>query len=145
MSVREGEPSDLPLLRAVQTAVLAEPWPELLAAAAEGPLPLYVVEDDPGPPVGYAVVVTDGGSVAYAPEVAVDPSRQREGHGSRLLGEVSRRLAAAGYDELRVTVRANDDGARSFYADTGFSRVDRLDCHFENADGLLLSLPLDGG
>jgi len=145
MRVREGDPADLPRLREIQGAALAEPWPELLPAALEGPLPVYVVED--GAPVGYVVVVTDGESVAYLPELAVDPARQREGHGSRLLAALRDRLTAAGYDELRVTVRASDCGARAFYADRGFERIDRLDGHFEGGDGLLLALSLadEGG
>jgi ribosomal-protein-alanine N-acetyltransferase len=143
MRVREGDSADLPRLREIQAA-LAEPWPELLTAALGGPLPVYVVED--GPPVGYAVVVADGESVAYLPELAVDPARQREGCGSRLLDALRDRLTAAGYDELRVTVRASDCGARAFYADRGFEPVDRLDGHFEDGDGLLLALSLpDGG
>lgn len=140
MRVREGGPGDLSRLREIQAAALAEPWPELLPAALEGPLPVYVVED--GSPVGYAVVVADGASVAYLPELAVDPARQREGHGSRLLDALRDRLTAAGYDELRVTVRAGDRGARAFYADRGFDPVDRLDGHFEGGDGLLLALPV---
>lgn len=140
MSVRQGRPADLPALRGIQTATLAEPWPELLAAAVEGMPPLYVVED--GDPVGYAVVVADGGSVAYVPELAVDPARQREGYGSRLLGALRERLTADGYDQLRVTVRASDDGARAFYAEHGFVRLERLEDHFETGDGLLLGLSL---
>ncbi len=142
MSVREGDPADLPRLRDIQERALAEPWPELLSTAVEGPPPLYVVED--GTPVGYTIAVTDGESVAYVPEFAVDPDRQREGYGSRLLAELRARLAAAGHDELRVTVRASDDGARAFYASVGFERLDRIEGHFENRDGLLLVLALEG-
>ncbi|PSQ58953.1 MAG: N-acetyltransferase [Halobacteriales archaeon SW_9_67_25] len=138
--IRPGEPADLPRLREIQRQALAEPWPELLAAAVDGPLSVPVVDVDS--PVGYAVVVADGESVAYVPELAVDPARQREGHGTRLLAALRERLTAAGYDQLRVTVLADDDGARAFYADRGFDRLDRLDGHFERGDGLLLALAL---
>jgi ribosomal protein S18 acetylase RimI-like enzyme len=138
--IRAGEPADLPRLRAIQRRALAEPWPELLAAATEGALPVYVLTD--GDPVGYAIVVADGDSVAYVPELAVDPARQREGHGTRLLAGLRERLTARGYEELRVTVLADDDGARAFYADRGFDRLDRLDGHYEAGDGLVLALAL---
>jgi len=141
--IREGEAADLPRLRTIQQRALAEPWPELLAAAIEGTLPVYVVDVDG--PVGYAIVVSDGESVAYVPELAVDPARQREGHGSRLLARLSDRLAAQGYDQLRVTVLAEDEAARAFYADRGFEVLDRLDGHYEAGDGLLLALSLDTG
>ncbi len=139
--IREADPADLPRLRTIQERALAEPWPELLGAAIEGPLPVYVVDD--GGPAGYAVVVTDGERVAYVPELAVDPDRQREGHGSRLLAGTCEHLRAEGYDQLRVTVLADDERARAFYADHGFEPLDRLDGHFEGGDGLLLGLTLD--
>jgi ribosomal-protein-alanine N-acetyltransferase len=139
MNVREGRPRDLPRLRAIQSATLAEPWPELLPAAVEGPPPLYVLGD---PPLAYAAVVTDGESAAYVPEFAVHPDHQRAGHGSRLLAFLRDRLAAEGYAELRLTVRTDDD-ARSFYAHHGFEPLERLEDHFEEGDGLLLALSLD--
>jgi len=141
--IRRAEPADLPRLRAIQQRVLAEPWPELLAAAIEGTLPVYVVDVEG--PVGYAIVVTDGESVAYVPELAVDPARQREGHGTRLLAGLRERLTRDGYDQLRVTVLADDDGARAFYADRGFEVLDRIEGHYEAGDGLLLALSLEAG
>jgi ribosomal-protein-alanine N-acetyltransferase len=138
MTVREGRPADLPHLRAIQSAALAEPWPELLETAVEGPPPLFVVDD--GEPLGYAVVVPGGGSVAYVPELAVHPDNQRDGYGSRLLDRLRTRYTAGG-GQLRLTVRADDRGARAFYADHGFRVVDRLDGYFEAGDGLVLALP----
>jgi ribosomal-protein-alanine N-acetyltransferase len=142
MKVREGVPADMPRLREIQVATLAEPWPALLETAVDGPPPLYVVED--GAVVGYTIVVPDGETVAYAPEFAVHPDTRREGYGTRLLRFLRGKLAAAGYDQLRVTVRVSDDGARGFYAANGFERLERLDDHFEDGDGLLLALALDG-
>jgi ribosomal-protein-alanine N-acetyltransferase len=137
-AVRRGTERDLPRLRAIQAAALAEPWPELLAAAAAGAPDLFVCTD--GDPLGYAIVVA--GETAYCPELAVRPDRQGEGHGSRLLAAVADRLAARGCTELRLTVLADDDRARSFYTDRGFERIDRLPDHFDRGDGLVLSRPL---
>lgn len=142
MRVRKAVSADLPRLRQIQAAALAEPWPALLETAVDGPPPLYVVDD--GAVVGYTIVVPDGETVAYAPEFAVHPDAQREGYGSRLLRYLRTELAAAGYQQLRVTVRVSDDGARGFYAASGFERLARLDDHFEDGDGLLLALALDG-
>jgi ribosomal-protein-alanine N-acetyltransferase len=137
MSVREGRPADLSHLLAIQSATLAEPWPELLETAVAGPPPLFVVTDPA--PVGYAAVVPGGESVAYVPELAVDPDHQRAGHGSRLLDRLREQYVAAG-GQLRLVVRVNDRGARSFYADHGFETVERLDGYFEGCDGLVLAL-----
>lgn len=133
--VREGRAADVPRLRAVQSAALAEPWPELLAAAPDGPADLLVVEADR--PVGYALVLADA-AVAYVPEFAVHPDRQGEGHGSRLMTTLCDRLATRGHEVVRLTVRAEDDRARAFYEGHGFERVERLPDHFEGGDGLVL-------
>lgn len=140
--IRRGRPSDLPQLRPIQSDALAEPWPELLETAARGRPALYIVDD--GRPVGYAIVVV-GDSVAYVPELAVDPDRQGRGHGSELLSALRGQLADEGCQQVRLTVRESDEGARRFYDRHGFERLDRLTDHFTNCDGLLLGLSLNDG
>lgn len=139
--IREGRPDDLPRLRAIQAATLAEPWPELLEAATDGPPALYVVCEDR--PVGYAAVVGGPDGVAYVPELAVHPARQDRGLGSRLMDWLCDRLAADGYRKLRLTARAGDERARRFYREHDFEKLDRLPDHFENGDGVVLARPLD--
>jgi len=138
--IRPADPADLDRLREIQAAALAEPWPELLDTAVDGPLPVLVAEDDR--PVGYAIVVSGEGRV-YVPELAVDPARQREGHGSALLAALCEHLRAEGHDALRLTVQATDDEARSFYREHDFEVVERVEDHFESGDGLVLERPLD--
>ena len=137
--VRDGRPGDLPRLRAIQAA-LTEPWPELLETATDGPPPLYVLED--GQPVGYALVVGDGDSVAYVPEFAVHPDEQGQGYGSQLMDWLCAELGEE-YDELRLTVEVSDERARGFYRAHGFKKRERLADNFESGDGLLLARPLD--
>jgi len=138
--IREGRPGDLAQLRPIQSAALAEPWPELLETATQGPPALYVLTN--GRPVGYVIVVAETDGVAYVPELAVDPDEQGQGHGSELLAWLRQRLADDGYEELRLTVQAGDERAREFYDRHGFERVERLADHFESGDGLLLRRPL---
>lgn len=147
--VREGRPADLPTLQAIQAAVLAEPWQELLAVAVDGPPILLVATERSGgdgcseaqnTPVGYALAVSDGDdAAAYLAELAVAPDHQGTGHGSALLDALVDRLVADGIDELRVTVRAVDEQARAFYRDRGFGRRERITDHYETGDGLLLA------
>jgi ribosomal-protein-alanine N-acetyltransferase len=139
--IREGRPSDLPHLRPIQSGALAEPWPELLETAAQGPPALYVLSD--GRPVGYAIVVAEADGVAYIPELAVHPDEQGQGYGSDLLSWLCETLAAEGYQQLRLTVQASDERARRFYDRHGFDRLERLTDHFEDGDGLLLGRPLE--
>ncbi len=135
--VRPGERPDLPHLRRIQTAALAEPAPDLLrAAAGDGPPGLFVADD--GGPVGYTVLVT--GQVAYLPELAVAPARQGEGVGTALLESVvaTLRRRAGGPDSLRVTARAGDNRARRFYRSRDFEVVERLPDFFETEDGVAM-------
>lgn len=135
--IRRGERADLPHLRRVQAATLAEPAPDLLrAAAADGPPELFVADD--GGPAGYVLLVT--GAVAYLPELAVAPARQGEGVGTALLDAVvsDLRRRENGPDRLRVTARADDDRAREFYESRGFEVVERLPDFFESAAGLAM-------
>jgi len=150
--VREGRAADMPALRAVQAAVLAEPWEELLAVAVDGPpILLVATATDPGTatgdaatPVGYALAVTDGDDDAgYLAELAVAPDHQGAGHGSALLDALVDRLRESGVGELRVTVREVDEAARAFYRERGFERRERLPDRYERGDGFLLALTVD--
>lgn len=139
--IREGRPADLPTLRRIQSTTLAEPSPDVLSAAAEGPLSLYVIVDEE--PLGYAIVVSDGESVGYIPEIAVAPAFQGQSYGSQLLSHLITTFASDGFDQLRLTVRADDDRARSFYDDHGFECRERLPDYFETGDGLMLVRALE--
>ena len=61
--IREGRPADEPRLRAIQSAALDEPWPDLLDVAVEGD-PHLLVRDLGQGPIAYALVVPDH-PVAY--------------------------------------------------------------------------------
>lgn len=141
--VRPGTGADRSRLAAIQTDALAEPWPGLLEiAVGDGPV-LYVVEpEDDGPVVGYAVALTADAPLAYVPEVAVDPAWQGRGFGSALLDGLFDALRERGIDRVRLTVRAGDERARAFYADHGFTVVDRVTDHFEAGDGLVVERTL---
>ncbi len=138
--IREGRPEDLPRLREIQSAALPEPAPSLLDAAADGPLQLLVIAD--GGLVGYAIVVTDGNAVAYVPEVAVAPAEQGNAYGSQLLSQLVETLRNAGYDQLRLTARLEDDRAHAFYEAHGFEPRERVSGQFESGDGRLFVRPL---
>lgn len=139
MTVREAESGDLPRLRAIQTVVLAEQWPELLAAAVDGP-PVCLVYAAPDP-TGYALSVADG-ERAYLAELAVAEGYRGQGQGSALLAALGERLRDSGVHTLQVTVRAVDGRARSFYENHEFSVTTELPDRYEAGDGLLLEREL---
>ncbi|WP_336337037.1 GNAT family N-acetyltransferase [Haloarcula brevis] len=133
--IREGRPEDEARIRAIQTEALDEPWPELLGVGLNGP-PLVLVLDI-GEPLGYALVVPDR-PVAYVAEFAIAPEKQGQGLGTALMDGLLDRLRAGGFETVRLTARADDERARSFYDGFGFSVADELPGHYDDGDGVLL-------
>lgn len=133
--VREAQPDDLPRLRAIQTVALAEPWPELLSVAVDGP-PVCLVYADPDP-TGYALAVADDRE-AYLVELAIARGHRGEGRGSTLLAALVGRLRDRNVSRLRVTVRTVDERARDFYENHGFTVRETLPGKYETGDGFAL-------
>ncbi|AAV46624.1 MULTISPECIES: N-acetyltransferase [Haloarcula] len=132
--IREARSEDEVRLRAIQTNALDEPWPELLGVGIDGP-PLVLVLDI-GEPLGYALVVPDH-PVAYLAEFAIAPGKQGQGLGTTLMNGLLDRLRTSGFETVRLTARADDNRARSFYDGFGFSVADELPDHYDDGDGVL--------
>ena len=58
--------------------------------------------------------------------LAVVPSLRRQGLARRLLGWLEKSARTAGIREVRLEVRADNRGARKFYAASGFTRGDYM-------------------
>ena len=135
-TIREIEPADHHRLGEIQRAALDEPSPDLLAAAADGPLPGFVCLDDDRI-VGYVFAVV-GDSRAYLPELAIATISQRQGHGRALLETICERLRSRGVERVRVRTRADDTRAREFYESRGFAVADRVPDYYEDGtDGIV--------
>ncbi|MFW6437304.1 MAG: GNAT family N-acetyltransferase [Halococcoides sp.] len=141
VDIRDIQPDDRTHLSAIQQAALDAPSPRLLAAAVDGlGIGLVAVTDRP---VGYAYALL-GDDVAYVPEIAVEPSRYRQGIGTALLEALLARVAAAAVAEIRLTVRATDERARAFYRTNGFSEREHMPDYYETepTGGIVLSRPV---
>lgn len=135
--IRPARPADEPRLQAIQSAALDDPWPELLAVAIDGP-PHVLVADEGAGPIAYALTVPDE-PVAYVAELAVAPGLQGQGYGSELLGALLDELREVGFEEVRLTARADDDRVRSFYDGFGFAVEADLPDHYDDGGaGVLL-------
>lgn len=137
--IRPAAPGDYPALRTIQQRALDEPWPEMLELGVDGP-PLVLVAET-SKPVGYALVVS-GNGVAYLAELAVAPSEQDQGYGSKLMTALLNRLESNGFDAVRLTARADDDRVLSFYEQFGFEVVDEVPDHYEDGDGVVMARTL---
>jgi len=139
--IRPARPADESRLRAIQSAALDDPWPELLDVAIDG-APRVLVADEGEGPIGYGLTVPDH-PVAYVAELAVAPGLQGQGHGSALLSTLIAELRENGFETVRLTARAEDDRVRSFYDGFGFDVEADLPGHYDDGgDGVLLTLAL---
>jgi ribosomal-protein-alanine N-acetyltransferase len=154
-TVRTARNEDLTRLLAIQAAAFPDPNRTLLRSAVRAGLALVAVD---GPvasggvaapdPVGYALFTADEASV-YVAELAVAPGHRRRGHGARLLAAVAARYTDR--ERLRLTTRADNEAARSFYASLGFRTVEELPGYYgdedaddpDPADGVLLVRDLE--
>lgn len=134
--IRPARSADEPRLRAIQSAALDEPWPELLDIAVDGH-PVVLVLDPGAGPIAYTLVVPDH-PVASVAELAVAPPLQGRGHGSRLVEALLDQLRNEGYERVRLTCRADDERVRSFYDSFGFTATEELPGHYDDGDGVLL-------
>lgn len=85
---------------------------------------LFLVAEQDGVVVGSAMAGFDGhrGWVNY---LAVEPERQGQGIGRRLMEQVEAGLSALGCPKLNLQVRAGNEAALAFYASLGY-QVDEV-------------------
>ena len=98
-----------------------QPWPYAAFERFLGSTGFLVAEDDAV--VGYVVADTvdrDGARIGHIKDLAVAPSRRREGIGRQLLSEAIVALATVGVARARLEVRASNRAAQSLYEAFGF-------------------------
>ncbi len=98
--------------------------------------------DGEGILIGYAGVAL--GEDAEVMTIGVSRARQRQGVGARLLGAVLDAAREARARRVFLEVRADDDGARRFYARAGFRSIGLRRGYYqpENADAVVMVLEL---
>jgi GNAT superfamily N-acetyltransferase len=93
-----------------QAAVTAPPSPQHSVWVARGP----------GGVVGFAALAPAGDGTADLVALAVEPDRQRQGHGSRLLSAVAEAAGAAGLSTLQAWAPEADRPLQNFLSSAGF-------------------------
>lgn len=81
---------------------------------------LRLVAERDGELLGYVAVERHPGTAGYIDFVGVDPAHRRRGLGAELIRAGVTALRAIGCDEVSLTVRADNEGARAMYAALGF-------------------------
>ena len=141
--LRPAQPDDASALEGIQQATLSDPNPGLLTLGVDGPLSTLVAVDVRDRPVGYLLALTDD-QRAYISELAVAPGHQRQGVGTALLERFVAESQEKQFETVRLTARASDERARSFYEQQGFAVVDRTPAYYDDGtDGVVYERALN--
>jgi ribosomal protein S18 acetylase RimI-like enzyme len=105
---------------------LTRPWNDAradFARALSGPDSTILLLRNGVALIGCVMVGHDGhrGGIYY---LAVDPARQREGHGRALMAAVEDWLRARGIAKLNILVRRTNEAVSGFYAALGYADND---------------------
>jgi ribosomal-protein-alanine N-acetyltransferase len=147
--VRTAVPADVEAVSRLEDECLgADAWSEgLVREGIEGTLPTvaYLVAEVDEEVVGHAVVST-AGDIAELQRIAVAETHRRSGVASALLTGVLGVAGRSEADRLLLEVREDNRAALAFYADSGFTEVDRRPRYYaDGATAVVLRLGLGRG
>lgn len=86
---------------------------------------LFLVAEVKGNIVGTAMAGYDGHR-GWLYTIAVEPSHQRRGIGSRLLKSAERKLLQMGCKKINLQIRADNDAVSEFYRCHGYATEERI-------------------
>lgn len=120
LRIERMRPRHVARVQDIERQVYPRPWsPSLFRTEVRGEDRVYLVARNGRRIVGYAGVLFAVGE-AHVTTVAVDPARQGEGIGTRLVGELLAAARAEGAFAATLEVRASNDAARRLYERFGF-------------------------
>jgi ribosomal-protein-alanine N-acetyltransferase len=121
VEVRAAVRADLLDVFRIEKRSFEQPWPYAAFEQFLGAPGFLIAEDDVL--VGYVVADTvedRGRPFGHIKDIAVDPTRQREGIGRTLLSHALAALASAGAGRIKLEVRRSNRTAQSLYETFGF-------------------------
>ena len=147
--VRPAVPGDVPAVARLERESLGpDAWSEgLVREGVSGALPTvtYLVAESDGVVVGHAVI-SAAGDIAELQRIAVEQGHRRTGVASALLAGVVETARRTEADRLLLEVREDNVGALGFYADQGFTEIDRRPRYYaDGATAVVLRLGLGRG
>lgn len=124
--VRPATPVDMAEVLRLDQACFEAQWTKddsvLAPAISDGPF--FVIAELDGAPVGYAYATSHfGGRLVHLVRIAVDPARQGQQIGVRLLAEVIAYAANQGADMITLNTQAYNAHAQRLYRWFGFVRT----------------------
>lgn len=124
--VRPATPVDMAEVLRLDQACFEFQWTKddsvLAPAISDGPF--FMIAELDGAPVGYAYATSHfGGRLVHLVRIAVDPARQGERIGVRLLADVTAYAADQGADMITLNTQAYNTHAQRLYRWFGFVRT----------------------
>jgi ribosomal-protein-alanine N-acetyltransferase len=126
VTVREMRWWDIETVARLETSLFTDDaWPASMfwSELAQRDTRTYVVAADGDRLVGYAGLCAYARREAYVQTIAVEPTTQRSGVGTKLLQTLLADAAARGCDHVDLEVRSDNAGAIAMYERFGFRSV----------------------
>lgn len=134
MNYRPMVESDLDEVAAIERTAHSHPWTrnQFAGSLAAGHRGLLMIDDEKI--VGYGVTMPLPDEAELL-DITVLPSRQRQGLGRKLLGELCRCEKTTGATRLYLEVRESNAAARALYAASGFVEIGRRRDYYPSEGG----------
>ena len=149
ITLRAMTPADLPAVLRLEAALFGdEAWSEAMLASelegAEASGRYYLVAEDAGGLVGYAGLLSPGGSQADVLTMAVAEDRWGQRIGAMLLDSLIAEAARQGCTEVFLEVRVDNDRAQRLYHSRGFAGIGVRRGYYQpsGTDALVMQLSL---
>jgi [ribosomal protein S18]-alanine N-acetyltransferase len=149
ITLRPMTPADLPAVLRLEAALFGdEAWSETMLTSelegAEASGRYYLVAEDAGGLVGYAGLLSPGGSQADVLTMAVAEDRWGQRIGAMLLDSLIAEAARQGCTEVFLEVRVDNDRAQRLYRSRGFAGIGVRRGYYQpsGTDALVMQLSL---
>jgi [ribosomal protein S18]-alanine N-acetyltransferase len=149
ITLRAMTPADLPAVLRLEAALFGdEAWSEAMLTSelegAEASGRYYLVAEDAGGLVGYAGLLSPGGSQADVLTMAVAKDRWGQRIGAMLLDSLVAEAARQGCTEVFLEVRVDNDRAQRLYRSRGFDGIGLRRGYYQpsGTDALVMQLSL---
>jgi [ribosomal protein S18]-alanine N-acetyltransferase len=149
ITLRPMTPADLPAVLRLEAALFGdEAWSEAMLTSelegAEASGRYYLIAEDAGGLVGYAGLLSPGGSQADVLTMAVAEDRWGQRIGAMLLDSLVAEAARQGCTEVFLEVRVDNDRAQRLYRSRGFAGIGVRRDYYQpsGTDALVMQLSL---
>ncbi|KXA91189.1 hypothetical protein AKJ63_01815 [candidate division MSBL1 archaeon SCGC-AAA259D18] len=138
MHVRDAKPQDLRPVYEIAQDSFKDPYPLRLIRHIHSTNPEgFLIAEIGGSIVGYLIGVVRWGNVGHILAIAVDKSHRRKGVGTALMINALERLRKHGASQIKLEVRASNEGAQKFYERLGFESQEVVPSYYSDGEAAI--------